>query len=343
MATWADRRDAYTAQRRAEAREDQRRNALKEIFASAYEPGETTTTPMYGPTQTGAALPPVVEQQPGGLNMQNALAGMYRGGFANEAMQLEQSMQRKPEYLVQEIGAGGDTVQSVLFDKSTGRMIPVGQPRRKSAMPDWMMPGYVDAQRQIAEAKGEGKMSVTAQKELFEADETTQSASNVLGLLGKAKELNKSAMSGPYAAGRAKAISWLPGESPVSDTTIDLDNIMTGQALESLKLIFGGMPTEGERKILLDMQASVDKTPAQREAILNRATELAQRRLEFNKSKAESLRSGSYFKESPKISEPVIGGQRAQRKAGEIVQTKNGPMLIQRVNPDGTYEGIPAR
>lgn len=183
--------------------------------------------------------------------------------------------------------------------KPTGKLNQVVAPEQQK---DWQNPAYIEAQRSIAEARGGGKMSPTAQKELFEADEGIQSAANVISMLGKAKEINKSAMYGPYATIRAKGLSLLPGENDAANKTIDLDNIMTGQALESLKLIFGGMPTEGERKILLDMQASADKTPAQREAILDRAMEMANRRMAFNKSKAESLRSGNYFKEGPQIS-----------------------------------------
>jgi hypothetical protein len=199
-------------------------------------------------------------------------------------------------------GPGG----SIMQRDRTGKLSAViGREPTK----DWQMPGYINAQRQINEQKKAGAgMSTTSQKELFEADESLQAASNVMGLLNRAKEINKDAKYGPYAATRAKAISLLPGESDSANKTIDLDNIMTGQALESLKLIFGGMPTEGERKILLDMQASVDKTPTQRAAILDRALELAQRRYEFNKSKADSLRSGSYFSESPDISSPSLNG-----------------------------------
>jgi hypothetical protein len=258
----------------------------------------------------------------GGFNMQNAISKMAQSRFAPEALKLMESIKpRQTEYTLGEIGAGNDQVQSVVFDKATGKYKPVGDTRRKSSLPDWMMPGYVDTQRKLAEAKGEGRMSPTAQKELFEADEGSQSASNVMGLLSKAKELNKQAMFGPYASTRAKAYSLLPGEDAKANATIDLDNIMTGQALESLKLIFGGMPTEGERKILLDMQASVDKTPAQREAILNRAMEIAQRRASFSKSKADSLRSGKYFKEGPQISAPEIGTTGAAYKIPKGART----------------------
>jgi hypothetical protein len=140
-------------------------------------------------------------------------------------------------------------------------------------------------------------LSASAQKELFEADELAKSSENAIGMLTQALELNKKAYSGIGAKPLAVVRSNLPGfgESEAANSTIDLDNLMTGQALESLKATFGGMPTEGERKILLDLQASADKTPAQRKIIIDRAIEMANKRMKFNKSKADALRKGTYF------------------------------------------------
>lgn len=78
--------------------------------------------------------------------------------------------------------------------------------------------------------------------------------------------------------------------------TTELNNIILGQALASLKSIFGAAPTEGERRILVDLQASVDKTPTERKAIIDRAIKLAEARLAFNKQRAESLRGQTYYK-----------------------------------------------
>jgi hypothetical protein len=62
-----------------------------------------------------------------------------------------------------------------------------------------------------------------------------------------------------------------------------------------MKSIFGGNPTEGERRILLDIQGSSSKPPKVREEIFKRAEEAINRRIKFNKEKAESLRGGTYF------------------------------------------------
>lgn len=138
------------------------------------------------------------------------------------------------------------------------------------------------------------KLSATAEKELFEADDNIKATESTIGLLKQAKEFNDKAYSGYFAKSRAVARSNLPGESEQANATIQLDNIMTTQALESLKATFGAAPTEGERKILLDIQASADKTPKQRAEIIDRAVKAAENRMRFNVNKAKSLRSGTY-------------------------------------------------
>lgn len=162
------------------------------------------------------------------------------------------------------------------------------------------------------------QLSASAQKELFEADELAQASANAVGMLKEALTLNDKAYSGYGAKERAVIRSNLPGNDEGADATINLDNLMTGQALESLKAVFGGMPTEGERKILLDMQASADKTPKQRKAILDRAVQATERRLKFNKSKGDALRKGSYFTEGVPIQESGPAQSAQPTKPGVI-------------------------
>lgn len=166
-----------------------------------------------------------------------------------------------------------------------------------------------DRRAAIAAKPGAGgkpvNLSTTAQKELFEADDTIQSGKNVSGLLDQALKLNDKAYSGLTSDLRATAMSNIPFVSPPegANATVDMNNIILGQALESLKATFGGMPTEGERKILIDIQASVDKKPEQRKAILERAKEAVERRVKFNISKAKALREGTYMTEGPTYQE----------------------------------------
>jgi len=160
------------------------------------------------------------------------------------------------------------------------------------------------------------KMSPTLQKEIFEADDLTQRSSSTLDMLKQAQQLNKKAYSGVGAKQRAVIASNLGFGSGGADATINLDNLMTGQALESLKTTFGAAPTDSERKMLIELQASADKTPKQREDILNRAVELANNRLQFNASKAKNLRTGEYFNEMPALPQTTAPKQLQQSQGG---------------------------
>ena len=145
-----------------------------------------------------------------------------------------------------------------------------------------------------------GPMSVTLQKELIESDDNVQQSASAIAALKKAKTINDKAYSGYGASGRAKLMSNVY-ETDEANATIELDNLIGQQALSSMKSIFGGNPTEGERAILLDLQASSSKTPAQRTAILDRAIKAAEVRAKFATSKAQSIRNGKYLTEGAPI------------------------------------------
>ena len=145
-----------------------------------------------------------------------------------------------------------------------------------------------------------GPMSVTLQKELIESDDNVQQSASAIAALKKAKTINDKAYSGYGASGRAKLMSNVY-ETDEANATIELDNLIGQQALSSMKSIFGGNPTEGERAILLDLQASSSKTPAQRTAILDRTIKAAEVRAKFATSKAQSIRNGKYLTEGAPI------------------------------------------
>ena len=154
-------------------------------------------------------------------------------------------------------------------------------------------------------------MTATAQKELIETEEQVQGGQAALQLFQQAKTLNDKAMGFTGAGMLASAGSILPGalRPGTVDATQDLDNILQSAALPQLKAIFGGMPTEGERKILLDVQGSSSKPPKVRSEIFKRAEAAIQRRIQFNTEKAKRLREGSYFTGEglPSLKQPAQG------------------------------------
>lgn len=146
-----------------------------------------------------------------------------------------------------------------------------------------------------AAPKAGQQLSATAQKELFEVEDSISAANNALINLKDALKYSANAYDGVGAAQRAKAMGHL-SDSEEAKNTVLLDNIVTGNALEMLKATFGSAPTEGERAILLQLQGSVNLPRNQREAIYTRAVEAAERRIKSNQAKAESIRTGSFFK-----------------------------------------------
>ena len=131
------------------------------------------------------------------------------------------------------------------------------------------------------------------------ADDAIVSNRSAIDSLTRAKQLSKQAFAGPGAGVRGYAASFLGDTSDIGKAGIATENltneVMTN-SLGQLKAIFGGNPTEGERKILLDLQGSASKPDSVRQAIFDRASALAQKRLEFNQQRADQLRGNTYYK-----------------------------------------------
>jgi hypothetical protein len=150
-------------------------------------------------------------------------------------------------------------------------------------------------------------LTATDKKAIMEADDGVMAAQSAIASLQRAKSLSAEAYQGPLAAQRGYATSILGDKA--GSATVQLNNEVTTNALTQLKSIFGAAPTEGERKILLDIQGSASLAHADRVKIYERAEALAQRRLEFAKKQADGIRGGDYYKPE------------AQRGQGQPAQT----------------------
>jgi hypothetical protein len=210
-----------------------------------------------------------------------------------EIFQLAQKDPAFAEYLKGQGAAGGDQPASV-----KEYQFAVSQ-------------GYGKDYQTFIQEKGRnaGTPPATIAKEIFEADEGAQAGQNVIAALDKALEINATAWDGPLAD-LGSSTTALLGKKDDPTTlaavqTQELKNLVTANALESLKATFGAAPTEGERKILLEVQGSINQPRAVREAIFKRAKAAAERRLKFNQERGSALRGGGYF--DPGYS-PVAGG-----------------------------------
>lgn len=169
-------------------------------------------------------------------------------------------------------------------------------------------------------------LTATDKKAILEADEMVMVNQGVLKALDEAVKLNPQTNRGLLAGTRATIGNMLPDRmvpdfvsSPQSSrATADYENVVIGQALSQLKSLFGAAPTEGERKILLDLQGSVGQPPEVRAEILRRAREAAERRLVFNSDRAKQLRGQQYYKPQggPQPGQPLEAPQAAPAQGG---------------------------
>jgi len=147
-------------------------------------------------------------------------------------------------------------------------------------------------------------LTATDKKAILEADDMVGTNKAVIQALDEASSLNPKANQGWFAGTRAALGNNLPDmmvpdiiSSPESsEATANLDNAVVGQALAQLKAVFGGNPTEGERKILLDLQGSSSQPSNVRAEIFARARRAATSRLQINEQRANALRGGTFYK-----------------------------------------------
>lgn len=129
---------------------------------------------------------------------------------------------------------------------------------------------------------------------LTDAEQAIASGEQAIRDFSRALELNPTAYSGALATTRQGLGSATGSSDPAYLATEEFSNLTTQNALNALKTTFGSNPTEGERKILLEVQGSIGKPPAVRERILRRAMGVAQRVVERNKAMVPKIQGGYY-------------------------------------------------
>lgn len=250
-------------------------------------------------------------------------AGMSPGDLVNAAYKRQRD-QQEAQLKAQQPNRQWVTLPDGQYgwaDKNTGDFRPIGT----AVKPTDSKPDPYESRRAAAEANGltpdnpayqsfilTGKMpredqsplTATDKKAILEADDMVAANENAILALDQAMNINDKVNQGVGASARGALGNALPDfmvpdfvSSPESSAaTAEYDNLVIGQALQSLKSIFGAAPTEGERKILMEMQGSASLPKEVRRGILERAKALAERRLDFNRQRSESLRGGSFYK-----------------------------------------------
>lgn len=173
-------------------------------------------------------------------------------------------------------------------------------------------------------------------KAILEAEDTAATSESAISGLDRALQLHDQAYSGLLANERAAIGGVFGAEGALA--TQELNNVITGQALENLKAIFGGMPTEGERQILMQIQGSAEQPADVRKAILQRARAAAVNRLNLNRAQAEAIRSGDFYQ--PGYKAPPQQSTEPVRISGDA-DYSTLPSGTEFIAPDGTLRVKP--
>lgn len=189
-------------------------------------------------------------------------------------------------------------------DKTPKAVSPAG----KLAADKGFIPGTPEFAAEVKKIIAAGKhLSGTQEKELFEAEDSINAGKSAILALDKALALSQKAYEGGTASARLTAGRHIPGikSSDAQVASAEYSTLITEQALNSLRAIFGGNPTEGERKILMSLQGSLDMSHAERKPILENAMTAAKRRIQLAQQRMKGIKEGSY---GPDVEEKAEGG-----------------------------------
>jgi hypothetical protein len=241
------------------------------------------------------------------------------GATPQPVMQYGPAVPKPPEGYVHKRGDQGflyDSSGQPVFEgraEMDARTRPMDLARR--AQEAGLQPG-TPAYQDFMRTGGEKPLTSTDKKAILEAEDAVNVNRSVIATLDEALKLNKEAYSGPLASQRGY-VSSLAG-SRAGEATQNLENMVQMQAVGQLKAIFGGMPTEGERQVLLQLQGSVNQAPAVREQIWARAKQLAEARLKLNEARAADVRGGTYYKPGNNPLQQPPGGDRGSPAAQAV-------------------------
>lgn len=146
-------------------------------------------------------------------------------------------------------------------------------------------------------ARRAAKMSPTEMRMLQDAETSMLSADIAIDALNKAIELSPNAYTKSVADSAARAYTERTSSSnPKVVATRQLEQLVTTNVLNSLKLMFGGNPTEGERAIALATQGLDAISVDERNNILSTLLSMAERRRKELADRIQKIESGEYIR-----------------------------------------------
>lgn len=199
-----------------------------------------------------------------------------------------------------------------------GTSTPKAQsPAGKIAADRGFKPGTPEFAAEVRKIEqGRKHLSSTQETELFEQEDVVNGSKSALLNLDKALKLSPLAYEGGAAELRMGVGTYIPGikSSDAQVASTEFNSIMGEQMLSQLKAIFGGNPTEGERKVLAQLQGSLGMSHEARKPVIENAMAAVRRRLKSAEERIKGIRSGSYGLDTPEMAQ---GGPVKMQQGGK--------------------------
>lgn len=138
-----------------------------------------------------------------------------------------------------------------------------------------------------------GPVPAGVQKRVDDLKVVIRNGNGAVQDLKRAMELSEKAYSGLTAGITRAGARFLGVDDDRVEASTEMEQLVLQTVLPNLKQIFGGNPTEGERAMLLDMNASLTMNPGERKKLLRNALTMLQRRMEAAQADLESTLGGN--------------------------------------------------
>lgn len=156
---------------------------------------------------------------------------------------------------------------------------------------------------QLREQRAEresGKLTPAEVKLKTETADLVASADSAMSALKQAYRLNPNTFdTSAVDTAQRKVLEAAGSKDPKLLATRQMENLLAEQALEKLKATFGSAPTEGERKILLDLQGIGAKSKEERAAIMRQAFNSLQTARQRHQKRLNEIEQGLYRNVKP--------------------------------------------
>ena len=150
-----------------------------------------------------------------------------------------------------------------------------------------------------------GQMSPTEINLRTETENNLTNIDQAIRDVSEAYRLNPNSYAGGWLDRGQRWLYEVAGsDDPRIVNTRRIDNLLGSQALGSLRAIFGGNPTEGERAILLELQGIGSRSLEERRQIMLRLAEVLEDRKASAQLRLDRILSGAY-----RTYTPLEGGQ----------------------------------